>query len=135
MDGLPQLVLDAIRVETLWPLVLEPSVRLGGPVDVAAPLGVLELVVLDVGAQLVQPGQQAVRREEGHAVLERRDYLDLAAAALQRRPVGRRLLVRQRLSYPQGLGVALMWHLVEPVAFVMERQMLLGIKSRAEGSG
>jgi hypothetical protein len=25
-----------------------------------------------------------------------------------------------------------MWHLVEPVGFVMERQMLLGIKRRAE---
>jgi hypothetical protein len=25
-----------------------------------------------------------------------------------------------------------MWHLVEPVGFVMERQMLLGIKQRVE---
>lgn len=33
---------------------------------------------------------------------------------------------RTRLSLP--------WHLVEPVTFVMERQMLLGIKRRAEAS-
>jgi hypothetical protein len=26
-----------------------------------------------------------------------------------------------------------MWHLVEPIAFVMERQMLLGLRERAEG--
>jgi hypothetical protein len=42
-----------------------------------------------------------------------------------------RLLVRQRLTYPDGQ--ALVWHLVEPVAFVMERQMLLGLRHRAEG--
>jgi hypothetical protein len=41
-----------------------------------------------------------------------------------------RLLVRQRLAYPSGMSV--MWHLVEPVGFVMERQMLLGLKQRAE---
>jgi len=41
-----------------------------------------------------------------------------------------RLVVRQRLTYPPGLSV--MWHLVEPVGFVMERQMLRGIKERAE---
>jgi len=44
-----------------------------------------------------------------------------------------RLIVRQRLSYPSSQS--LVWHLVEPVAFVMERQMLLGIKRRAEQAG
>ena len=44
-----------------------------------------------------------------------------------------RLLSRQRLSYPLKAGMQVMWHLVEPVGFVMERQMLLGIKRRAEG--
>ena len=42
-----------------------------------------------------------------------------------------RLVVRQRLAYPRGLSV--LWHVVEPVGFVMERQMLRGIKQRAEG--
>jgi hypothetical protein len=42
-----------------------------------------------------------------------------------------RLLARQRLTYPDAMTA--MWHLVEPVSFVMERQMLRGIKRRAEG--
>ncbi len=42
-----------------------------------------------------------------------------------------RLLVRQRLTYPDNMAV--MWHVVEPISFVMERQMLRGIKQRAEG--
>ncbi len=45
---------------------------------------------------------------------------------------GTRLLSRQRLSYPPTAGMHVLWHLVEPVGFVMERQMLLGIKRRAE---
>ena len=43
-----------------------------------------------------------------------------------------RLVVRQRLTYPPNLSV--LWHVTEPVAFVMERKMLLGIKARAEGA-
>ena len=43
-----------------------------------------------------------------------------------------RLLSRQRLSYPPTVGMHVLWHLVEPVGFVMERQMLLGLKRRAE---
>jgi hypothetical protein len=41
-----------------------------------------------------------------------------------------RLFVRQRLSYSQEL--AWVWRLTEPVGFVMERKMMLGIKKRAE---
>ncbi len=41
-----------------------------------------------------------------------------------------RLLVRQRLSRPHAQR--LLWRLVEPVGFVMERRMLRGIKERAE---
>jgi hypothetical protein len=43
-----------------------------------------------------------------------------------------RLVVRQRLTYPTSLSAV--WHLTEPVAFVMERRMLLGLKQRAEAS-
>lgn len=46
---------------------------------------------------------------------------------------GTRLVTRQRLSYPPTTGLGVMWHVVEPVGFVMERQMLRGIKQRAEG--
>ena len=44
-----------------------------------------------------------------------------------------RLISRQRLTYPTGQ--AAMWTVIQPVAFVMERKMLLGIKHRAERSG
>ena len=43
---------------------------------------------------------------------------------------GTRLLARQRLTYPDTMAV--MWHVVEPIGFVMERQMLRGIRRRAE---
>ena len=41
-----------------------------------------------------------------------------------------RLISRQRNSHPANERI--MWRLVEPVGFVMERRMLLGIKERAE---
>lgn len=41
-----------------------------------------------------------------------------------------RLVARQRYSYP--LLSSPMWHLVEPIDFVMEREMLRGLKQRAE---
>jgi hypothetical protein len=43
-----------------------------------------------------------------------------------------RLLARQRYAYPPRQSV--LWHLVEPISFVMERRMLLGIKHRAEAT-
>lgn len=43
---------------------------------------------------------------------------------------GTRLLVRQRLRRPRAQR--LLWRLVEPVGFVMERRTLRGIKERAE---
>ncbi len=45
---------------------------------------------------------------------------------------GCRLLSRQRLSYPAGQTA--MWAVVQPIAFAMERKMLIGIKERAERS-
>jgi hypothetical protein len=42
-----------------------------------------------------------------------------------------RLVARQRYDYPRRQSV--LWHLIEPVDFVMERRMLHGIKARAEG--
>ena len=41
-----------------------------------------------------------------------------------------RLLTRQRLTFPAASSI--LWHLLEPIDFVMERRMLLGIKRRAE---
>lgn len=45
-----------------------------------------------------------------------------------------RLLVRGRNSYPPGFANHVIWHIVEPITFVMERRMLLGIKARVEGN-
>ena len=44
---------------------------------------------------------------------------------------GTRLITRQRLTY-EGVGASILWHIVEPLNYVMERKMLLGIKARAE---
>ena len=41
-----------------------------------------------------------------------------------------RLVSRQRIRYPARQSV--MWHIVEPIGFVMERRMLRGIAARAE---
>lgn len=41
-----------------------------------------------------------------------------------------RLVVRQRCTFSPSQW--LLWHIVEPINFVMERKMLKGIKARAE---
>jgi hypothetical protein len=46
-----------------------------------------------------------------------------------------RLVVRQRLTYPPVRSASALWHVVEPIGFVMERRMLRGIKQRAESAG
>ncbi len=44
---------------------------------------------------------------------------------------GTRLVARELYSYPRRQSV--LWHVIEAVSFVMERRMLQGIKTRAEG--
>ncbi|MBN1284939.1 MAG: hypothetical protein JXB47_06055 [Anaerolineae bacterium] len=46
-----------------------------------------------------------------------------------------RLIARARNGYEPGLMNHILWHIVEPLNFVMERRMLLGIKARAEALG
>jgi hypothetical protein len=41
-----------------------------------------------------------------------------------------RLLARQRLTFPGATSI--LWHVLEPIDFVMERRTLLGSKRRAE---
>lgn len=43
-----------------------------------------------------------------------------------------RLIVRARLDYEPSLPAKVLWGLIEPINFVMERKMLQGIKERAE---
>lgn len=45
-----------------------------------------------------------------------------------------RLIVRGLNGHPPGLGNTVIWRMVEPVSFVMERKMLQGIKARGEDS-
>jgi hypothetical protein len=46
-----------------------------------------------------------------------------------------RLIARQRFAYEPGLGNLLIWRVfTDPISFVMERKMLLGIKQRAEAA-
>lgn len=46
---------------------------------------------------------------------------------------GTRLVVRSRYGYPGTMGQRVIWRVItEPIHFVMERRMLLGIKQRAE---
>lgn len=48
-------------------------------------------------------------------------------------PEATRLIVRSRGTYQPTFGNSLMWKLLtEPIHFVMERKMLLGLKSRVE---
>lgn len=47
---------------------------------------------------------------------------------------GSRLIVRSRYRYASTIGQRLIWRAItEPMHFVMERKMLLGIRDRAEG--
>ena len=43
-----------------------------------------------------------------------------------------RVITRTRTSYRRGASV--FWHVIEPISFVMERQMLLGLRDRAEAA-
>lgn len=47
---------------------------------------------------------------------------------------GTRLIVRGRLTYEANFAQALMWQIIEPINFVMEKKMLQGIKQRAEAA-
>ncbi len=88
---------------------------------------------VDSGASLVLVGADP---RPPHAVAPQDSPVGIATWQWQLRPTadgrGTRLLTRQRLSYPPTTGTAVIWHLVEPVGFVMERRMLLGIKQRVE---
>jgi hypothetical protein len=93
-------------------------------VAAAEPPRVLVLAAADPVTQAVQPA--AVAPDELASTWQ---WLLRPVAG----SMGTRLVARQRYSYPRGQSV--MWHLVEPVSFVMERRMLHGIKARAEGRG
>jgi hypothetical protein len=89
---------------------------------------------VEPGASLVLVGADP---QPPHQVASPDSPAGIATWQWQLRPTpdarGTRLVTRQRLSHPPTRAVAVMWHLVEPVGFVMERQMLRGLRQRAEG--
>ena len=112
--------LQQLRVGDLDPAGSRPGALLPGRADRAAPAA--------------RPCRSGPRdRQAGHG----RKSEDLAVSwqwLIEPLDHGRRsrLIVRQRYDYPRRQG--LLWHLVNPVDFAMERRMLKGIKARAEAS-
>jgi len=82
------------------------------------------LVLISADPQTGQPVEYTEQREKGYAIATWQFILE----ALDEKTT--RLVVRQRLSYSPDL--TWVWRLTEPVAFVMERKMMLGIRGRAE---
>lgn len=82
------------------------------------------LVLVSADPKSGQPVQQTTQPEKGYSIATWQFVMQPLAGNVTR------LLVRQRLSYSPDL--AWVWRLTEPVGFVMERKMLLGIRRRAE---
>lgn len=85
------------------------------------------LVLVSADPQTGQPVTWADQKDKGYSIATWQFALQPGDAGATR------LLVRQRLSYSSDLSLP--WRLTEPVSFVMERQMLLGIRQRAERPG
>jgi hypothetical protein len=93
----------------------------------------------------VVPGQALVLRAADPQTSEVADFTDPMPEAsapttwvFYVQPVDEatsRLIVRQRLYHAPKWMFAIMWRLVEPVNFVMERKMMLTIRWRAEAGG
>ena len=125
-DGLENLVgCDLHSADRILPehqhLEVGDPIRFG-PEDKQMPGQVV--AAIDPGRSLVMFGLNPKTREADHNatwtfVLE------------ESAPGQTRLLARQRLAY-EGLGASVMWHIVEPLNFVMEAEMMRGIKRRAE---
>ena len=82
------------------------------------------LVLISANPQTGQPVVHTAQVEKGYSIATWQFILEPLDENTTR------LMVRQRLSYSPEL--AWVWRLTEPVGFVMERKMLLGIRQRAE---
>jgi len=82
------------------------------------------LVLISANPQTGQPVEHTPQASKGYSIATWQFVLE------QRDANSTRLLVRQRLSFSPDLKWV--WRLTEPVGFVMERKMLLGIRRRAE---
>lgn len=82
------------------------------------------LVLVSADPKTGEPGNDKPRTEKGYSIASWQFVLKTEDTQ------STRLLVRQRLAYSPDL--AWVWRLTEPINFVMERKMLLGIKQRVE---
>ena len=82
------------------------------------------LILISADPQTGQPVQHANRTEKGYSIATWQFVL------APQDETTTRLLVRQRLSCSPD--IKWIWRLTEPVGFVMERKMMLGIRQRAE---
>jgi hypothetical protein len=132
-DGLENLAGCHIHsVERILPDLQNPQVgeliRLGPkgyPCFAVASIDpVKAFILLSADPQSGQPVKNIPQPEKGYSIATWQFILQPANANTTR------LLVRQRLAYSPDL--AWVWRLTEPVGFVMERQMMLGIQRRVE---
>ena len=132
-DGLENIArCDIHSVERIVPELQNPSI---GELVRLGPKGYpcFSIMAIDPGRALVlisadliteQPVDFTARSDKGFSIATWQFILQ---------PLGNsftRLLVRQRLAHSPEL--AWVWRLTEPVGFVMERKMMLGIRRRSE---
>jgi hypothetical protein len=84
------------------------------------------LVLISADPQTGQPVEHSQQKESGFSIATWQFILRAADEN------STRLILRQRLAYTPDLKWV--WRLTEPVGFVMERKMMLGIRQRAEES-
>jgi len=84
------------------------------------------LVLVSANPQTGQPVQYTEPTDKGYSIATWQFILQPLDEHTTR------LLVRQRLSFSPDF--AWVWRLTEPVGFIMERKMMLGIRQRAERS-
>jgi hypothetical protein len=82
------------------------------------------LILISADPQTGQPVEHTTQADKGYSIATWQFVL------APQDETTTRLLVRQRLSYSPDLKW--IWRLTEPVGFVMERKMMLGIRQRSE---
>ncbi len=132
-DGLENLVGCKIQsAESILPEHQNPKpgdlVRLGPQGYPCFSIAAIEngkaLVLVSADPKTCEPVNEEHQTEKGYSIASWQFKLEPEDAQ------STRLLVRQRMAYSPDM--AWIWRLIEPINFVMERKMMLGIKHRAE---
>jgi hypothetical protein len=116
---------NATRIEPRWQTLFEGDLVRMGPEGYP----VFQVRELVAGQSLVLQALDPQTYERTQAT-----WTFLLKPVLVNGAPGTRLIARSRLSYGETLGEAITWRvLTDPIQFIMERKMLLGVKARAEG--